>query len=123
MTRNPRQDFEPNPTPVSASGPVVQIGGRLTRRELEIARLVARGYGNREIAEELMIAASTAERHIANILSKLGARSRTQIAVWAVERGLLYTSVDVGNLARVLPVTRRSEERRVGKGWRRRGAR
>ena len=50
--------------------------------------LVALGLSNRQIAEELVIAEPTAERHVANILNKLGYHSRTQIAVWAVERGL-----------------------------------
>jgi predicted ATPase/DNA-binding CsgD family transcriptional regulator len=57
----------------------------LTPREREIAALVARGYSNRQIAEELVIAGGTAERHIANILAKLNARSRTEIAAHAVE--------------------------------------
>jgi non-specific serine/threonine protein kinase len=56
----------------------------LTRRELEVANLVARGCSNREIAEELVIATTTAERHVANILAKLGLSSRTQIAMWVV---------------------------------------
>jgi predicted ATPase/DNA-binding CsgD family transcriptional regulator len=73
---------------------VQQSGARLTRREREIAILVARGYANREIADELVIAPSTAARHIANIFSKLGAHSRSQIAVWAVEQGLLGSAAD-----------------------------
>jgi tetratricopeptide (TPR) repeat protein len=62
--------------------------GGLTAREREIAALVARGKSNRDIAEELVISETTAERHVANILSKLGYNSRTQIAVWVVEKGL-----------------------------------
>jgi non-specific serine/threonine protein kinase len=56
----------------------------LTRRERQIAALIARGRTNREIAEELVTAVSTTERHVANILGKLGLRSRTEIALWAV---------------------------------------
>ncbi len=56
--------------------------------EREIAALVARGQSNRGIAEALHISEKTAERHVANILSKLGFDSRTQIAVWAAEKGL-----------------------------------
>lgn len=56
----------------------------LTRREREIATLVASGYTNRSIADQLFIARSTVERHIANILSKFGFSSRTQIATWVV---------------------------------------
>jgi DNA-binding NarL/FixJ family response regulator len=59
----------------------------LTLREREVAQLIARGYSNRQIAEELVIASSTAERHVANILTKLKVRSRAEIAVWAVEHG------------------------------------
>jgi DNA-binding NarL/FixJ family response regulator len=62
--------------------------GGLTAREREIAALIAQGKSNREIADELVISEPTAERHVANILSKLGFNSRTQIAVWAVEKGL-----------------------------------
>jgi DNA-binding NarL/FixJ family response regulator len=58
----------------------------LTRRELEVASLVALGMSNREIAQELSIAMSTAERHVANILAKLAVGSRTQIATCFLER-------------------------------------
>ncbi|MEP7199323.1 MAG: LuxR C-terminal-related transcriptional regulator [Chloroflexota bacterium] len=60
----------------------------LTPREQEVATLVAQGQSNREIAAALVLAERTVENHIANILSKLGFASRTQIAVWAVEHGL-----------------------------------
>jgi non-specific serine/threonine protein kinase len=55
---------------------------RLTRRETEIAALVAEGLTNREIAERLVVAQRTAEGHVAHILSKLGFTSRTQLAAW-----------------------------------------
>jgi DNA-binding CsgD family transcriptional regulator len=61
--------------------------GGLTAREREIAALVAQGKSNREIADELVITKTTVERHIANIFLKLGFNSRTQIAVWALEKG------------------------------------
>jgi pimeloyl-ACP methyl ester carboxylesterase/DNA-binding CsgD family transcriptional regulator len=64
-------------------------GTHLTRREQEVAVLVARGYTNRQIADELVISAGTVERHVANICNKLGFRSRAEIARWAGERGLL----------------------------------
>jgi DNA-binding CsgD family transcriptional regulator len=60
----------------------------LSERERDVVALIARGYSNREIAGELVIAEATAVRHVANILGKLGLRSRAQVAVWAVERGL-----------------------------------
>jgi predicted ATPase/DNA-binding CsgD family transcriptional regulator len=57
--------------------------GPLTPRELEIARLIAKGLANKEIADELVISPATAARHVANILSKLGYTKRAQIASWA----------------------------------------
>jgi predicted ATPase/pimeloyl-ACP methyl ester carboxylesterase/DNA-binding CsgD family transcriptional regulator len=58
----------------------------LTPREREVAMLVARGLTNRQIADQLVISASTAERHVVNIFNKLGFHSRTQVAAWAVEQ-------------------------------------
>jgi DNA-binding NarL/FixJ family response regulator len=58
----------------------------LTDREREVVSLIVRGHTNREIATELVIAEGTAVRHVANILNKLGLKSRAQVAVWAVER-------------------------------------
>jgi non-specific serine/threonine protein kinase len=63
-------------------------GSRLTRRERQVALCVARGLTNRQIADELVITTSTSERHVANILNKLGMRSRAQIAAWAAGQGL-----------------------------------
>jgi DNA-binding CsgD family transcriptional regulator len=77
----------PVPVATPRQGAKSQFGG-LTAREREIAALIARGKSNREIAGGLVISESTAERHVANILSKLGFNSRTQIAVWAAEKGL-----------------------------------
>ncbi|WP_017623331.1 ATP-binding protein [Nocardiopsis chromatogenes] len=54
----------------------------LTARELEVARLVSRGLGNRDIAVKLFIAPATVARHVANINRKLGFHSRRQIAAW-----------------------------------------
>lgn len=62
--------------------------GKLTRRELEVTVLVARGHTNREISRELSISERTAGNHVAKILRKLGLRSRTQIATWTAESGL-----------------------------------
>ncbi|GAA4231079.1 putative ATPase/DNA-binding CsgD family transcriptional regulator [Streptosporangium album] len=58
----------------------------LTRRETEIARLVAQGLSNKDIAASLVIAQRTAEGHIEHILNKLGFHSRAQIAVWIGEQ-------------------------------------
>lgn len=56
----------------------------LTNREQEVANLVAQGLGNRQIANLLVISPRTAETHVENILTKLGFRSRAQIAAWVL---------------------------------------
>jgi non-specific serine/threonine protein kinase len=58
----------------------------LTKREQEIADLVAAGLSNREIAAKMVISQRTAEGHIEHILTKLGFSSRTQIAAWVAAR-------------------------------------
>jgi adenylate cyclase len=63
--------------------------GPLSAREREVAVLIARGRSNRQIAEELVIAERTVAAHIEHIMTKLDFASRTQIGVWAAERGLL----------------------------------
>jgi DNA-binding CsgD family transcriptional regulator len=60
----------------------------LTGREREVARLVAAGRSNREIADTLVITEGTAEVHVKHILSKLGFRSRAQVAAWAANETL-----------------------------------
>ena len=54
----------------------------LTRREWEIAALVAKGLSNREMAERLVLSERTAQNHVQHILTKLGLPNRGQIAVW-----------------------------------------
>jgi predicted ATPase/DNA-binding CsgD family transcriptional regulator len=72
---------EESPRPGPAAG--------LTKREFEVAALVARGLTNREIAAELFLSVRTVEVHVDHILSKLGFRTRTQLAAWVHEKGLL----------------------------------
>ena len=60
----------------------------LTEREREVAVLIAQGKSNREIAEMLVVTVRTVEAHITRILDKLGFKSRTEIATWAVAKGL-----------------------------------
>jgi len=61
----------------------------LTARETEILRLVAAGLTNTEIAEHLVVSPLTAKSHLSRILTKLGARDRTQLVVMAYESGLV----------------------------------
>jgi DNA-binding NarL/FixJ family response regulator len=61
----------------------------LTRREVEILRLMAGGYSNREIAEALGTAEGTVKNHASSILSKLGVRDRTRAVLKALERGYI----------------------------------
>jgi DNA-binding SARP family transcriptional activator len=61
----------------------------LSRREFEIARLVARQMTNRQIAMSLQVSPRTADTHVSRILRKLGMASRRDVAVWLAERGLL----------------------------------
>jgi predicted ATPase/DNA-binding CsgD family transcriptional regulator len=63
--------------------------GILSPREREVVRFLAAGMTNAEIAERLVLSEHTVHRHVANILVKLGARSRAAAAVTAAERGLL----------------------------------
>jgi len=64
-------------------------GPSLTQRELEVARLVAVGMTNREIADRLVIARATTDAHLRMILGKLGLRNRVQLAVWCQQQGEL----------------------------------
>jgi DNA-binding CsgD family transcriptional regulator len=66
--------------------------GGLTRRQREVAQLVANGKSNRAIARLLGIAERTAEDHVADALAKLGFSSRAQLAAWAVQKGLLQNA-------------------------------
>jgi predicted ATPase/DNA-binding CsgD family transcriptional regulator len=72
---------DPTTTPVRAGA-----SGGLTKREQEIADLVARGLTNKDIAAQLVIAKRTVETHVENILVKLGFNSRTQVAPWLAEQ-------------------------------------
>jgi non-specific serine/threonine protein kinase len=61
-------------------------GPHLTRRESEVARLVAAGLSNRQIADRLFISPRTAEYHVEQIRNKLGFHSRAQVAAWSAEK-------------------------------------
>ena len=64
-------------------------GLRLTERELEVLRLVARGLNNREIAKELYISENTVKNHVRNILEKLQLHSRMEVVMYAMREKLL----------------------------------
>lgn len=72
-----------SPEPENAPQPVQS---RLTRREAEVARLVAAGLTNRQIADRLFVSPRTAEYHVEQIRNKLGFHSRAQVAAWSAGR-------------------------------------
>lgn len=78
----------PEEKPLSTREAARRAYGGLTAREREVALLLAEGKTSRQIADALVVSERTAEVHVSNILRKLGFTSRTQIAVWVVERGL-----------------------------------
>jgi DNA-binding NarL/FixJ family response regulator len=61
----------------------------LSAREIEIVKLIAEGWTGRQIAEELVIAEKTVERHRSNVLDKLGLRDRLELARYAIRCGLI----------------------------------
>jgi DNA-binding CsgD family transcriptional regulator len=67
----------------------VAAAGKLTRRELEVLRLVASGLGEREVADRLFISPHTAHRHLSNIRLKLGAATQAAAVAHALRVGLL----------------------------------
>ncbi|MPY85168.1 MAG: LuxR family transcriptional regulator [Actinophytocola sp.] len=69
----------------------------LTRREREVATLIADGLSNKEIATKLVIARRTAEAHVEHILGKLGFSSRSQVAAWVAEQ----RGTETGGVGRV----------------------
>ena len=73
---------QPDKPPGKPPAPAVPDGAPLTPRELQVARLVAGGRSNKQIAAELVIAQRTAEGHVERILAKLGFTSRAQAAAW-----------------------------------------
>lgn len=62
----------------------------LSEREREVLELTAKGYGNKEIAEQLIISVKTVETHKSNVMEKLGLKSRPELIKYAMKKGLLH---------------------------------
>jgi LuxR family maltose regulon positive regulatory protein len=69
--------------------PIAGLVDELTRRELEVLRLIAEGRNNREIAQDLFVTIDTVKKHASHILTKLEATSRTHAVARARELGLI----------------------------------
>lgn len=74
------RELRPGPKPAEVE---------LTERETDVLKLIADGKSNAQIAEQLVIGESTVKTHVSRLLSKLGVKSRTQVAVHAWQTGLL----------------------------------
>jgi len=82
LARAALHEADPAPAPPPRR-PASRPGG-LTRREAQVADLVAAGRTNRQIARALTISEKTVEVHVHNVIAKLGAQSRTEVATWVV---------------------------------------
>ena len=75
-------------------GATVTPSAQLSDRETGVARLVARGRSNAEIAAELFLSEATVKTYVSRLLTKLDLRDRVQVAVWAYESGLVRVGED-----------------------------
>ncbi len=71
----------------AAAGRAVYPAG-LSEREAEVLRLIARGYSDRQIGDDLFISPRTVNAHVRNLLTKTERTNRTELSIWAVEHGL-----------------------------------
>lgn len=81
-------DSDPHEPRRSVGPPIDRSSEQLSRRESQVVRLIAAGHTNSEIAAELCVSPKTVERHVSNILAKLGFRSRVQVATAAASGSL-----------------------------------
>jgi two-component system, NarL family, response regulator YdfI len=77
------------PAVTSASRPQAELAEPLTRREREVLQMLASGLGNKAIATQLAISEHTIKFHVASILGKLGATSRTEAVALGIRHGLV----------------------------------
>lgn len=77
------------PRASGGTGEVMRITEDLTTREAEVLRLMARGQTNKQVAAQLKISEHTAKFHVSSVLSKLGARTRTEAVTIGMTRGLV----------------------------------
>lgn len=61
----------------------------LTKREIEVVRLVSHGFKNREVAEKLEISVKTVETHRSNVMNKLALRNVAELIRYAIQKGLI----------------------------------
>lgn len=81
--------LEPGSPDIPASFVPLSPPSHLTKREIDVLRLIADGRSNKEIAALLFIGPGTVATHVVNILSKLGVESRTAAAAWAIHAGIV----------------------------------
>ncbi len=67
---------------------------QLSRRELEVLQLIAKGFNNMQIGEELFIAESTVKKHVSNIYMKLELNTRAEVTAWAWKNGIVENTYD-----------------------------
>lgn len=83
----PAEEAPPDMPRAAAGDPAPPPHG-LSRRELEVLRLLAAGESNRQIARRLGLSPHTIERHVANLYRKIGARGRADATAYALRNGL-----------------------------------
>lgn len=91
VTRRVIEAFARRPAPPTSAGESL---ARLTEREDQVLRLLARGLSNAEIARSLLISEATAKTHVSSVLSKLGVRDRVHGVIFAYESGLVEPGRD-----------------------------
>ncbi|MCI6099929.1 MAG: response regulator transcription factor [Selenomonas sp.] len=77
-----------------AAAPEAPGADELTRTERNIANLVGHGLSNKEIADKLALSGGTVRNGLSSALGKLGLRDRTQLALWAVQTGLVHAEIE-----------------------------